>query len=101
MKNLNLLLTFAFLSALPGTVSRCDGQVETELVGAVASIQPGRPFTVALRMAHQPGWHTYWVNPGTGLATSLSWTLPEGFKTGPIQWPTPLTGLKFSSHPEC
>ena len=35
-------------------------------------------------------WHTYWKNPGdSGLATSLSWTLPAGFAAGEIVWPTP------------
>jgi thiol:disulfide interchange protein DsbD len=64
-------------------------QVEASLVSAETSIQPGRPFTVALRFVHQPGWHTYWLNPGTGLATKLDWKLPDGFKAGEIQWPAP------------
>ncbi|MES1194627.1 MAG: protein-disulfide reductase DsbD domain-containing protein, partial [Opitutus sp.] len=50
---------------------------------------PGKPFTVALRMQHDPHWHSYWIAPGTGYPTSLAWTLPEGFKAGDIQWPTP------------
>jgi thiol:disulfide interchange protein DsbD len=64
-------------------------QVQASLVAEDASIQPGKPFTVALRFVHQPHWHTYWVNPGTGLATSLAWTLPAGWKAGDIQWPAP------------
>src|SRR5205823_2093302 len=43
----------------------------------------------ALRMKHDLHWHSYWIAPGTGYATSLAWTLPEGFKAGEIQWPTP------------
>ena len=61
----------------------------TPLVAASASIQPGKPFTVALRFVHDPHWHTYWTNPGTGLATSLTWTLPPGFTASDIQWPAP------------
>jgi thiol:disulfide interchange protein DsbD len=41
------------------------------------------------------GWHTYWQNPGdSGMATSVQWTLPKGWKAGPIEWPVPevLTG---------
>src|SRR4051812_37413578 len=54
--------------------------VQASLVAAETSIQPGHPVTVALRFVHDPHWHTYWVNPGTGLPTSLSWKLPPGWK---------------------
>jgi thiol:disulfide interchange protein DsbD len=67
-----------------------NGAVEAELVSSVVSIQPGAPFTVALRMRHDSYWHTYWLNAGTGYPTSLEWKLPDGFKAGPIQWPVPL-----------
>ena len=36
------------------------------------------------------GWHTYWRNPGdSGQATRLAWTLPPGFRAGPIEWTAP------------
>jgi thiol:disulfide interchange protein DsbD len=63
--------------------------VQASLVAADASIRPGQPFTVALHFVHDPRWHTYWLNPGTGLATKLTWTLPAGFMAGDIQWPAP------------
>lgn len=66
-----------------------SGAVTAELVAADASIQPGRPFWVALRMDHDEHWHSYWINPGTGFPTSLAWTLPAGFTAGPIQWTAP------------
>ncbi|MGH3421171.1 MAG: protein-disulfide reductase DsbD domain-containing protein, partial [Streptosporangiaceae bacterium] len=59
------------------------------LVSDAATITPGQPFTVALRLQHEPHWHSYWIAPGTGYATSITWTLPAGFKAGDIQWPTP------------
>ena len=65
-------------------------QVKASLVGADKTIQPGQPFTVALRLQHDAHWHTYWVNPGTGLATEIAWELPPGFTAGPIQWPAPV-----------
>lgn len=52
--------------------------------------QPGKPITVAVRLDHLPGWHTYWINPGTGAPTKLAWTLPQGWNAGPVQWPTPI-----------
>ncbi len=78
----------AFPLPLPAAPVR-DGAVEVELVSEAANIVPGKPFTVALRMKHDPQWHSYWIAPGTGFATSVNWTLPEGFKAGAIQWPTP------------
>lgn len=65
------------------------GAVAAELVAAEASIQPGRPFWVALRLDHDPHWHTYWIQAGTGYPTSIAWTLPAGFTAGPIVWPAP------------
>ena len=77
------------VSTLAASFSAGYAQVNASLAAAETSIQPGRPFTVALRFVHQPHWHTYWLNPGTGLATKLAWKLPDGFKAGAIQWPAP------------
>jgi thiol:disulfide interchange protein/DsbC/DsbD-like thiol-disulfide interchange protein len=64
--------------------------VTASLVAETQTVTPGRPFQVALRQIIQPGWHTYWLNPGdSGLPTAIEWTLPPGFKASPIVWPTP------------
>jgi thiol:disulfide interchange protein/DsbC/DsbD-like thiol-disulfide interchange protein len=64
--------------------------VEAELVAEKATVEPGKPFTVALRIKHAPHWHTYWRNPGdSGLPTKIAWNLPEGYLAGAIQWPHP------------
>ena len=64
--------------------------LEAELVSEVRAVEPGRPFTVALRLRHEPHWHTYWKNPGdSGMATAIHWGVPEGFRAGAPQWPTP------------
>ena len=56
----------------------------------VKTIQPGVPFTVALRVTLDPGWHTYWINPGdSGLPFEITWELPAGFTVGPLRWPPP------------
>ncbi len=45
---------------------------------------------VGLQLTHQPGWHSYWQNPGdSGLPTQLQWTLPVGVVASDIQWPSP------------
>ncbi len=88
MKFARLSVCFALLLGLL-LPTAAEAQVKATLVSSVASIQPGQPFTVALRLEHSGHWHTYWINPGTGLATTLSWTLPEGFAATEILWPTP------------
>ena len=64
--------------------------VKASLVAADTSVKPGQPLIVALRLVHDAHWHTYWLNPGTGLPTSLKWTLPAGWTAGEIQWPAPM-----------
>jgi thiol:disulfide interchange protein DsbD len=55
-----------------------------------APLSPGKTTWVAIRQEMDPGWHTYWRNPGeSGLATSVSWRLPNGVKAGDISWPAP------------
>jgi len=92
---MNFLRFLLCLIVLPAALAAAEstpvkkGAVEVQLVSDTATIEPGKPFTIALRMRHDPHWHSYWIAPGTGYATSLTWTLPEGFKAGEIQWPTP------------
>ncbi|MGZ5940585.1 MAG: protein-disulfide reductase DsbD domain-containing protein, partial [Rhizomicrobium sp.] len=55
-----------------------------------SAVRPGTTVWVAIRQAIEPGWHTYWRNPGdSGLATSISWLLPKGVTAGESQWPAP------------
>jgi thiol:disulfide interchange protein DsbD len=63
---------------------------DAALVSEYTSVQPSGSFTVALYIAMDPGWHSYWINPGdAGMATSVEWELPAGFEAGDIQWPHP------------
>ena len=64
--------------------------VEAELVAESLALVPGQSAWLALRLKHDPKWHTYWRNPGdSGLPTKIEWTLPSGFSAGPIEWPAP------------
>lgn len=73
--------------------------IDVELISEANSIQPGRPFQVALSIHHHEGFHTYWRNPGiVGVATSIDWALPDGFTAGTIQWPLP-EQIDMSGHP--
>ena len=66
-------------------------RVRAELVAhAPQGVAPGEPLQLGLWIAHQPGWHTYWKNPGdSGLPTELTWQLPAGLDAGEIAWPVP------------
>ena len=67
-----------------------DHHIAASIVAETRSLVPGQPLHVALRLQIEPGWHTYWSNPGdSGLPTTIDWTLPREFKAGPILWPTP------------
>lgn len=80
----------AAMLAGAGGAGEDSATVRASLVSSVRTFQPGVPFIVGLRLDMAPGWHTYWVNPGdAGMATSLRWDLPDGFKVGDIQWPAP------------
>ena len=64
--------------------------VEVALVARDAAAVAGRPLQVALRIRHDPHWHSYWRNPGdSGLPTRLEWRLPPGWQAGEIRWPAP------------
>ncbi|MBK5097163.1 MAG: thiol:disulfide interchange protein, partial [Gemmatimonadetes bacterium] len=63
---------------------------EAVLIAETRSAQPGSSFTVGLQLRLEPGWHTYWKNPGdSGEPASITWRLPAGFSAGEIQWPAP------------
>jgi thiol:disulfide interchange protein DsbD len=66
------------------------GLVKVELLAEPASIKPGEPFTVGIKLSMKEHWHTYWRNPGdSGEPTQVSWKLPRGFVAGDLEWPAP------------
>ena len=81
------ITTTALLLSMVSGAARA--QVAAELLSAEQGIEPGSRVTLALKLTHEPGWHTYWVSPGIGEATSIEWTLPEGWVAGDIDWPVP------------
>jgi DsbC/DsbD-like thiol-disulfide interchange protein len=82
------LIVLPLLAA--GRENSHPAHTRVSLVAEEAWIQPGRPFWVAVRLEMDPGWHTYWKNPGdSGAPTRVEWRLPEGFSAGPLRWPAP------------
>ena len=100
------VLLAAFVAALPlpaaaqapsataAPIARVGAQrvdaVEAELIADVAQAAPGQPFRIALRLRHDPDWHTYWRNPGdSGLPTRFEPVGPAGAAFDDIAWPAP------------
>ena len=87
-----VLAIFALLLFATGVVAQIDSapKVQGRLIAENGEIAPGGSVVVALEENIRPGWHTYWVNPGeAGLPTEIKWTLPPGWRAGPIEWPYP------------
>jgi thiol:disulfide interchange protein/DsbC/DsbD-like thiol-disulfide interchange protein len=65
-------------------------QVRVRLMSAREAVHPGEQVLLGLEQQLEPGWHTYWTNPGdTGVPTRIDWALPAGAHAGPIEWPAP------------
>lgn len=84
-------LSAAVLSTASADTSGSQSDiVRAQLVAEYPSIQPGKPFWVAVRLDIEDGWYVNWINPGDiGLAPSIEWRLPEGFEASEILWPHP------------
>jgi thiol:disulfide interchange protein DsbD len=66
------------------------GRVNARLVSSQDLLMPGQSLHVALLTELDPGWHTYWKNPGdSGEPVAITWTLPDGASHGEIYWPIP------------
>jgi len=63
---------------------------QAKLILSAHTARPGDTIWAGVDMKMEPGWHTYWKNPGAaGLATKIQWQLPPGITAGDIQWPLP------------
>lgn len=97
MRLLTLVLLWLTLLAAPAAAqtARPGGEQRTERIAAelVPMTQwatPGSTVIVAVRQKIEPGWHTYWRNPGdSGGPTTIDWSLPAGLQAGAIVWPLP------------
>lgn len=87
---LHLQFSLGQAAAQNGAEADSSPHSSAALIAEHSSIQPGTPFDLGLHMLMDPGWHSYWENPGdAGEATYIEWDLPEGFEAGEIQWPHP------------
>lgn len=89
-----LLIGLFFLFGLSTPIFSDDSpttdNVQVSLIHEEETIQPGKPFWVAIQMQLDKEWHTYWKNPGdAGMPIQVEWQLPDGFKVSDLLWPTP------------
>lgn len=91
LSNALLTITLLLSSSAAGQVASAvveQPQLRAQLLSEAQQVAAGERFTVAVKLMPDPGWHTYWMNPGdSGLATTLAWQLPAGSEAGVIQWP--------------
>ncbi len=86
---------FCAIAALGSThAAFAANKAQVELLPAVTAIAPGEPFDIALQFSMVKEWHIYWKNPITGVPPKVSWTLPDGFQAGPLQFPLPTRKTK-------
>ena len=88
---LALILGHLFIS-----LAQAQTGLKIQLVSETTAIVPGQPFYLGLYIQHEPGYHTYWRQPGiVGVPTTMKWKLPDGFKAGPLEYPEPEATMMF------
>lgn len=90
IKKCLILLTALLLIFTQQAHADSSNPTEISLVAEDNSIQPGRPFWVAVNLRLAPHWHAYWKNPGdAGMPVQIDWDLPPHFTVGELEWPFP------------
>src|ERR1700690_1479416 len=81
-----ILAVWLWLAAWTAHAAHTQGR----LIFSADIAKPGDTVWAGVDLKMEPGWHTYWKNPGAaGLATKIEWQLPPGVTAGEIQWPLP------------
>ncbi len=87
-----LLLLLVALFAAPA-LAQSSVQLQrthVELVAETARPMAGKSFTIGVALTPEPGWHTYWQQPGdAGMPPRASWTLPAGASAADFRFPVP------------
>lgn len=66
------------------------GRARASWLAESGRVEAGQSIRTAVRLAIEPGWHTYWINPGeAGMSTKAEWKLPPGWTTGDLNHPVP------------
>jgi thiol:disulfide interchange protein/DsbC/DsbD-like thiol-disulfide interchange protein len=74
----------------PGGAAPVAHHTQATLILSAGAAKPGDTIWAGVDLKMEPGWHTYWKNPGeAGMATKIEWQLPPGVTAGETQWPLP------------
>jgi DsbC/DsbD-like thiol-disulfide interchange protein len=85
----HLILTLAAVCSIAQAAVR-SGNVKADLISTSRTYEAGKPVQMAIRLTIDPGWHSYWLNPGEGgMKTSVKWDLPAGWTAGELENPVP------------
>ncbi len=87
-----LALTFGAVatSRADDAASHRGERLNARLILDQAFTTPGATLRAGVLLEMKDAWHVYWREPGeSGLAPTITWTLPPGWRAGPIAWPTP------------
>ena len=61
-----------------------------EIIHGIQSLKPNQEYLIGVKFNLDPGWHTYWKNPGdSGEKASFEWNLPDGLVLEGPFWPQP------------
>ena len=91
-KNLLSLISFLLAFALtPAMAQFGKPRVQAEVIPEFTSVSPGQELRVAMKLTHDKGWHSYFVNDGLGNAIipELAFELPAEWQAGALQFPAP------------
>ena len=83
------------LMTLLGLILGAQAHAQAPHVAMRLVVEGGAPaaggaVTLAIEATPEAGWHAYWKNPGdAGIETVPRWTLPEGWRAGPLRYPVP------------
>lgn len=87
---MSCLRIFALFLTMGAASAAENGRARVDWISESPTCEAGKSLRTAIRMAIDPGWHTYWINPGdAGMKTSIEWKLPSGWVVGPLEYPVP------------
>lgn len=81
----------------PFSIDSSEEASTSSIISSANSIAPGEKFTIALKLTHPKNWHSYYHNDGIGVSQipNIKWTLPDGFKSSTLIFPTPFSYDSF------
>ncbi len=87
---LKIFLFFILSSFLNAKNIGYASNSSAEIIHDIQSLKPNQEYLIGVKFNLDPGWHTYWKNPGdSGEKASFEWDLPDGLVLEGPFWPQP------------